>query len=49
MTSYGGGLNDEEEKEVESHFLKIREILKDKFVAKTGGVVEAPDATAAVN
>jgi exosortase len=49
VTSYGGGLGNEAQKEVESHFLKIREILKDKFVAKTGGVVEAPDATAAVN
>ena len=34
VTSYGDGLRADAEKEVENNFLKIRSILRDKFVAK---------------
>ena len=39
-SSYGNGLEQASKKEIETHFLKIREILKEKFVAKTGSVYE---------
>lgn len=36
VTSYGEELAEASEKEIESHYLKIREILKEKFIAKSG-------------
>ena len=49
VTSYGNGLEDAAEQEVQNHFLKIREILKDKFLTRTGTASSESSATAAAN
>lgn len=43
VPSYGDGLSESSEKEVVDHFLQVREILKEKFLAKTGTASD-PDA-----
>lgn len=43
VTSFGDELEEATEKEIESHFLKIRKILREKFIARSGNV--APTTT----
>jgi len=47
--SYGDGLGEASENEIESHFLKIREIIREKFVAKTGSAAPPNEPTTAAN
>ena len=49
VTSYGNGLEDAAEQEIETHFLKIREILREKFLAKTGNAAPASNDSVAEN
>ena len=41
VSSYGNGLEDEVEQEVEAHFLKVRELLREKFLTKVGKAAPA--------